>query len=211
MEALLQEQREQIARDLHDSVGSQLTHIISRLDLMALKNKGLESQLNDLREFTRETVQQLRETLWVLHQPEIPYGQLTDRVRGYLTRISEDLENPAIKFTAYGDTQTILPPQLATSVCRFIQEGVNNAIKHADCTDISVFIALDSDGLTIQICDNGKGFQPDTSPSGLGMISLKKRVEEYAGKLKITSSNNGTEIQAELPVSRSNTSFDVFH
>lgn len=196
----LLQQREQIARDLHDGIGSQLTHIISRLDLLAHGNVTLENQLHDLRDFTRETVKQLRETIWVLNQNEIVYGELTERIRGLLTRISTDSECPSIRLTAYGDAQTLLSPQLASSIFRITQEGVNNAIKYADCTELSVCLAIDQNSLTIQIRDNGRGFCPEEVTLGYGLLNFQKRTEELDGSLTINSSGDGTEVMAEFPL-----------
>lgn len=199
----LRQQREHIARDLHDGIGSQLTHIISRLDLLAHSNTTLEDQLNDLRDFTRETVQQLRETIWILNQPVIVYGQLSERIRGLLTRISTDSDQPTIRFTAYGDATTQLPPAMASSIFRIVQEGVNNAMKYADCTELSVCLATDHDSLTILISDNGKGFSPDEVTPGYGLLNFKKRSEELHGNFTISSSIDGTEILVDLPLSSS--------
>ena len=196
----LQNQREQIARDLHDGIGSQLTHIISRLDILAFNHKGLENQLAALRDFTSETVQQLRETLWVLNQPEITYGQLTERIRGLLTRISADMDYPKLKITAYGEGTQLLLPQMASSIFRIVQESVNNAMKYAGCTDISVCLATDQNSLTLLISDNGKGFLTEDVSLGYGLLNIKKRAEELNGFLDLKSSADGTNILVEFPL-----------
>jgi signal transduction histidine kinase len=196
----LQHQREQIARDLHDGIGSQLTHIISRLDIMAFNNKSMESQLEALRDFTRETVQQLRETIWVLNQPEITYEQLSERIRGLLTRISTDMDYPKIKITSYGDGSLLLSPQLASSIFRIMQEAVNNALKYADASAISLCLASDSTSLTLLVSDNGKGFCLNDVPKGYGLLNIKRRTEELKGKLEINSSADGTNILVEFPL-----------
>lgn len=196
----LQNQREQIARDLHDGIGSQLTHIISRLDILAYNHKGMENQLTDLRDFTSETVQQLRETIWVLSQIEITYGQLTERIRGLLTRISTDVDYPKMKITSYGEGTLLLPPQLASSIFRIVQESVNNAIKYAGCTEIVVCLATDQNSLTLLVSDNGKGFSQEKVSPGYGLQNIKKRAEELYGSLKIDSSCDGTNILVEFPI-----------
>ena len=66
LENELQEQRERLGRNLHDGLGSQLTHIISRLDLMAYTGSPDANQLLRLSEFAREMNQTLRETTWLL-------------------------------------------------------------------------------------------------------------------------------------------------
>lgn len=207
----LRKQREQIARDLHDGIGSQLTHIISQLDMLVHRNPTFESQLNDLQDFTRDTVQQLRETIWVLNQGEIAYGTLTERIRGLLTRISADADCPTIKLTAYGDTSTLLDPRLASSLFRIVQEGVNNAMKYSACTDITVCLATDQQSLTLLLSDNGRGFCVEQVPQGYGLLNFKTRAEELDGTFSLNSSGEGTEIHIEFPLPLpKNTSSDVF-
>lgn len=207
----LRKQREQIARDLHDGIGSQLTHIISRLEMLVHRNPAFESQLNDLQDFTRDTVQQLRETIWVLNQGEIAYGMLTERIRGLLTRISADADCPTIKLTAYGDASTLLDPRLASSLFRIVQEGVNNAMKYAACTDITVCLATDQQSLTLLVSDNGKGFCVESVPKGYGLLNFKSRTEELDGTFSLNSSEEGTDVLIEFPLPLpKNTSDDVF-
>ena len=196
----LRKQREQIARDLHDGIGSQLTHIIARLDMLVHRNPSFEGQLIDLQDFTRDTVQQLRETIWVLNQGEIAYGTLTERIRGLLTRISADADCPTIKLTAYGDASTLLDPRLASSIFRIVQEGVNNAIKYAACSDITVCLATDQHSLTLLISDNGKGFCVENVSKGYGLLNFKTRTEELDGTFSLNSSDDGTEIHIEFPL-----------
>jgi len=196
----LKSQREQIARDLHDGIGSQLTHIISKLDIMAFNHKELEEPLSALREFTSETFQQLRETIWVLNQPEISYGQLTERIRGLLTRISDDLESQKIKIVAYGDGSLLLSPRLASSIFRIVQESVNNAMKYADSTAISVCLATDQKSLTVLVSDNGKGFLTEELCLGYGLLNIKRRAEELNGFLDLNSSISGTNVLVEFPL-----------
>lgn len=200
LENQLKRQREQIARDLHDGIGSQLTHIISRLDMLAYNHHELERPLAILRDFASETVEQLRETIWVLHQTDLTYGQLTERMRGLLTRISCDVDCPKLKVTAYGDSQLALAPQLASSIFRIMQEGVNNAMKYADAAHISVCLATDENSLTLLISDDGKGFDQQQIRPGYGLLNMKKRAEELGGSLRIASSADGTDILAEFPI-----------
>ncbi len=196
----LQNQREQIARDLHDGIGSQLTHIISRLDIMAYNHKGLENQLASLRDFTRETVQQLRETIWVLNQPEITYGQLVERIKGLLSRMTEDMDYPKIEVDAAGNTSLLLTAPLTSSIFRIVQEAVNNALKYADACTIQIILKVTKTTLHIQINDNGKGFCFTEARQGYGLQNIRCRTEELEGQLLIDSSPEGTRIAASFPL-----------
>lgn len=200
LEYQLQRQRELIARDLHDGIGSQLTHIISRLDMLVYNHPGLIEPLINLRTFASEAVEQLRETIWVLHRTELTYGQLTERMRGLLTRISYDIECPKLKITAYGDSHIFLEPQLASSIFRIMQESVNNAMKHACAAHISVCLAIDEASLTLLISDDGKGFDIEQIRPGYGLLNMQRRAEELGGSFRICASPDGTDITAEFPL-----------
>ena len=196
----LQNQREQIARDLHDGIGSQLTHIISRLDIMAFSNKGLENQLSALRDFTSETVQQLRETIWVLNQPEITFGQLTERIKGLLSRITEDMDYPKIQVVSTGDKGILLAAPLTSSIFRIVQEAVNNALKYAEASAITITIKANNTTFSIRISDNGKGFCIEKAKKGYGLQNIQHRTKELSGQLLVESSMNGTNILVRFPL-----------
>lgn len=200
LESQLQRQREQIARDLHDGIGSQLTHIISRLDMLAYNHQALEEPIANLRTFASEAVEQLRETIWVLHRTELTYGQLTERMRGLLTRISYDIDSPKLKVTAYGDSRIVLEPQLASSIFRLMQESVNNAMKYADAKHISVCLATDETSLTLLVSDDGQGFDRTLIKPGYGLLNMQRRAEELGGSFSIRSSADGTDVLAEFPI-----------
>lgn len=200
LEYQLNRQREQIARDLHDGIGSQLTHIISHLDILAYSHHTLEEPIANLRIFACEAVEQLRETIWELYRTELTYDQLTERMRGLLTRISYDIECLKLKITAYGGGSIILAPQLASSIFRLMQESVNNAMKYAEATHISVCLATDDTSLTVFISDDGKGFDRTQIRPGYGLLNMQRRAEQLSGSLTIESSPNGTDVLEKFPI-----------
>lgn len=81
------------------------------------------------------------------------------------------------------------------NIYRIVQEGINNAIKHAQANQISVKIQQLHNRVKIIIEDNGKGFDVDSTPKGNGLSNIKKRLEDISGVLSIVSSpNKGTQL-----------------
>ncbi len=195
-------QREHIARDLHDGVGSHLTHIVSRLEILAHQNKQLEDGLMVLRDLASETINQLRETIWVLHQEKITFGHLTERIRGLILKIAENYERIEIRIAANGDKAISISPFIASSIFRIIQESINNSLKYAGASVITVCLNADADRISTQISDDGKGFDLCKVSPGYGITNMQERAKELGGKFYICSSEKGTHIMVYTPVSQ---------
>ena len=92
---------------------------------------------------------------------------------------------------------------MQTAAYRLIQEALSNVVKHSDAKLASVRLALSDDEkvLRIDVTDNGRGFDPKTTESGIGLIGMRERIHGIGGKLEIdTGDKAGTAIVIELPV-----------
>ncbi len=83
---------------------------------------------------------------------------------------------------------------------RIRQEAVNNAIKHAEATQISVDFEITDKLVTVSIADNGKGFDPKTKEAGNGLNSIKKRAQAIPAELFITQLNPGTKVSVSFEI-----------
>ncbi len=196
---MLRTQREQLARDLHDGIGSQLTHIVSKLEVLAYRHQELESQLISLRDFASETIRQLRESIWVLKQRDIRFGLFSERIKCLLLRIFEDSDPSRLRVTVRGDESLLMPPAMATCVFRIIQEAINNSLKYAGATMITVCMAFNKEGFILQVSDNGTGFGMEEVTKGNGLANIRERVEELSGKVHMAS-EQGFHLVVELPL-----------
>ena len=201
MENELHGQRDRLARDLHDGIGSQLTHIISRLDLLSFSVTPQQTQLLRLRDFTRDTNQNLRETIWVLNQKEVSFKEFAMRLHGFLQNLWDEQEYPLLTWNCPALTDNpILPPMVAMHLFRITQEAIANAIKHARATNVNVHLDYKFSEIFLTIEDNGNGFNPEIASSGFGIIFMQKRAEEMAGSMFLKSGNCGTVIRASIPL-----------
>lgn len=197
----LQEQRLQISRDLHDNIGSQLTFIISSLDNLKygfdIANDGLKDRLLGIRNFTKDTITELRDTIWAMNKEEITLQDLSTRISNFIENAKAASKGIRFEF----DIDSSIPENISFSslkginLYRIIQESVNNALKHAQATKIAVSITATGKGYTIKIEDNGNGFNTEDAGLGNGLNNIKKRVAESGGELAvITAPGKGTAI-----------------
>jgi signal transduction histidine kinase len=197
----LQSQRERLARDLHDGIGSQLTHIISRLDLLAFPCTTQQPQLLRLSEFTRDTNQNLRETIWILHQDTIAFQEFAARLHSFLLKLWEDRDTPVLLWhPPVSDDNPSLSPVMVMHILRMTQEATVNALKYAQASQVGVHLEARQDYVELMVIDNGRGFDPITLSTGYGLTNLRKRAEELSGCFCLSTTASGTHIRITLPI-----------
>ncbi|WP_169704910.1 sensor histidine kinase [Runella slithyformis] len=196
----LQVQRERLARDLHDGIGSQLTHIVTKLDMLSIRSAQAR-QLGLLSDFARETNQILRETIWVLNHDYIEYTQFQQRMSGFMNRLWEDREQPELKISMSDHSSLLISPVVAMTIFRIGQEVINNALKYAEADCINIHFRQRSNTVVVEINDNGTGFDLQKVKRGYGLDNIQKRCSELGGQLLLYSAPTGTTVMIELPPS----------
>ncbi len=203
----LEEQRLRISRDLHDNIGSQLTFVISGLQYLEyqkdIKTDKLNSKLKQLGHFTQQTIHELRDTIWAMNKESIKLSDLINRFNNTKNQldikevisidIPENLkqDSKAITFSALEGIQ----------IYRIIQESINNAIKHANATDIKVVFNIENHVLKIKIQDNGEGFDKTKTKEGNGLQNMRKRADNLKGTFELKSQiDNGTSVYLTIPL-----------
>jgi signal transduction histidine kinase/ligand-binding sensor domain-containing protein len=182
----IQNERERISRDLHDNVGSQITYIASSLD--NLSRNGSFDEMKELGEFTRDTMRQLRETIWVINHDEVSLEELKSKVVDYLSEILK--YHPEIRHQVlFPASEISLNPSRAINIFRIIQEAVNNAVKHAQPNNIYVQLEY-GETCRILIKDDGIGFDGNDKVGHFGLINMRTRVQELEAQLNLTTSKN---------------------
>lgn len=200
----LDKQRLSISRDLHDNIGSQLTFIISSIDttkqFFGKENQVLENRLSMINSFTKETILELRDTIWAMNRSSISIEDLQVRITNFITNANLAAQNISFKFVndITGDKVIGFDAKKGMNIYRILQESINNAIKHSEATEISVKLFENKSQLNFEISDNGKGFDLDENNAGNGLKSMQKRAEEIGGKLIVESTEHGTIITVIL-------------
>lgn len=200
----LHEQRLSISRDLHDNIGAQLTFIISSVENLKfgfpMMDISVKNHLSRISDFTKTTIVELRDTIWAMNANEFTFDDLSSRIYNFIEKAQTAKEKTTFKFTIDESLKAITFSSLeGINLYRTIQEAVNNAIKYADATEITVQVSKVQKGITIEISDNGKGFDLTQTELGNGIINMQKRIEEINGIFKIQSDiSKGTQLFISL-------------
>jgi signal transduction histidine kinase len=206
----LQDQRLRISRDLHDNIGSQLTFIISSIDNLKFisdnTNEKLQNKLSEINQFANTTISQLRDTIWAMNKNEISFNDLQGRILALIEKAKLATHNTIqfnldITVTSELNFSSIK----GINIFRVIQEAINNSIKYANATEISVKISEFDSKINFEISDNGTGFDMNTIEQGNGLENMQKRIAEINGKISIQSKiNKGSIIKITCNKNRTN-------
>jgi signal transduction histidine kinase len=201
----LQKERERIARDLHDNVGSQLAYIINSLDDTPAENEVLTSaRTTHLRDFTKQTINQLRETIWAIRQENISIGELVTKIQKLIWQLTRYRTNFSHEIKVEGDQELKLTPLQALNLYRIVQEAINNIFNHSYATTLQITFNVNSQkSLDIIIADNGIGFDTSTKThlESYGLQNMQERAKEIPAQFSIISAKGkGTRIKLKLNI-----------
>ncbi|WP_337865048.1 ATP-binding protein [Ignavibacterium sp.] len=205
MEKKLSDEKLRISRELHDNIGSQLTFIISSLDNIIYKNSIAESKnsINALRDFGRNALSDLRNTIWAMKQQNGTFDSLYLKVNELVSKLNESLNDLTIEINNEVRNDFSLTSTQILNLYRIIQEAIQNAIKHSKASLIKIHFSGSDSEFGFVITDNGKGFNLNENQFGNGITNMKKRCSDIGGELYIESNYSGTKIGCFLNKSNS--------
>ncbi|MCX6440645.1 MAG: GAF domain-containing protein [Actinobacteria bacterium] len=177
-------ERERIARDLHDLVIQQLfASGISLQSIAADASMPMQSlaKINDILENLDSTVQQIRTTIFALHNDH-PIQNVRTLVLGEIASLSA-IAGFQVTHSYIGPVDTVINPDLARQVIAVIRELVTNAIRHAEATAIDLVVMANQTYCEIRVVDNGKGYEASERKSGL--LNLEQRAVARGGEFEI--------------------------
>ena len=198
--ATLQE-RNRLAREIHDSVGHYLTAQSIQLENTALfltdNPTKAHTHLDKARYLGKEALNNIRTSVATLRnnsQPEISIAQLISDFKSRTDlQVSDRLNLPVS-----------LPNEINMTLFRIIQEALTNVTKHSRATKIAIDLSSNQNRILLSIRDNGIGFDPEQNTTGFGLQSMAERTSALKGKFTIQSqSDRGTEIKIAIPFSPS--------
>jgi signal transduction histidine kinase len=197
------EERGRLARDLHDSVSQLLFSLIlnSEVATRQLEQDPSEAKTQLLR--VHQIAEQARQDLHSLIFELRPFTDetkgLEDGLKDYI-RGMEAFNRGKIEVRfKLGDTQE-LPPLVQEILYHIARGALNNVARHSQASLATVKVRQVSGGVELEVRDNGVGFKPAQN-KGLGLTSMKKRVDKAGGSLRIRSRPDmGTVVTARLPV-----------
>lgn len=213
--AVFQEkERERVAADLHDSIGSALTVIKFRIEdtLQHLESGSTgDATASRLRNVTMEltrTIEEVRRIAMNLRPAMLDQLGIVATINWYCREIEDFC--PSLQVTKQIEViEKNIPCNLKTTIFRIIQEAAANTIKHSGAEALHISLTQDGCTLHLSVKDNGCGFDADQFPpssavnGGLGHIGMHQRMRSTGGTLRIQSKRGiGTRIVAEWPLGR---------
>ncbi|MGE5942966.1 MAG: tetratricopeptide repeat protein [Flavobacteriales bacterium] len=189
----LQEQRLTISRDLHDNIGAQLTFIISSIENLQygfkITNEKLTNKLMSISAFTKETIYELRDTIWAMNKNEISFEDLQTRITNFIEKANIASDKTAFEFNVDSelDNDITYTSVQGMNMYRIIQEAINNALKYAEAKNITVMFEKVDNQLQISISDDGKGFNINDIQLGNGLNNMKKRAADMGAHIVVES------------------------
>lgn len=201
LEAQLEVQREtmqHIGREIHDNVGQQLTLAFLYTNQLRPEDADTASRIQSIANILDESLADLRSLSRTLTNPAIMETDLDQLIR---------LECSKVVSARVCDVnfRCTTPPiessnAVKSFVLRILQEFLQNSLKHSRCTELSVELSRDSDGIVLMAADNGKGFPEDGYVAGSGIANMKKRAAIIGADLSIESAERrGTRLKLFIP------------
>ena len=198
------DERLQIAGYLHDDLAQVLFRLSLQVDIARkLLDRGdvddVRMQLDKIRESKQETSDRIRALIRDLHRSPLGARGLAESLESFTDEVGRDSH---IRF--HRDVQDIeLPAPIALLVFHIAREGIMNAVKHADPTDVSVSVTEQGEDIVLQLDDNGSGFDAGApGPEGhYGMAMMRERAKVGGGSFHVRSAvGEGTTITVRFPI-----------
>ena len=194
-ELIIHEERQRIARDLHDTLGQKLSMIGLKSDLAArLVEKNPQQAILEIKDIRQTASVALKEVR------ELVADMRAVRIEEELFRVEQILRAAEIEFKLVGNPKAIHMPVLSENVVSMcLKEAITNIVKHSKASTCIVTLEQNENELMLSVKDNGIGFEETVSLVGSGLKGMQERVEFLNGTVEVKS-EHGTEIIIHVPV-----------
>ncbi|MBE9044426.1 sensor histidine kinase [Pleurocapsales cyanobacterium LEGE 10410] len=199
--ATLQE-RNRIAREIHDSVGHYLTAQSIQLENTALFLADRDKAAHHLakaRELGKEALSNIRSSVATLRKNSAPTQSLESMLEQL---IAEFKSNTDMAIACKIELLSPMTNKVKTAIYRIVQEALTNIIKHSQASKVTLHLQETMGKILLSIDDNGCGFNPNDNTTGFGIQGMQERTIALRGKLAISSQQGmGCQIKVEIPQS----------
>lgn len=203
--AVVMEERQRLARDLHDVVSQQLFALSmmssATLRLFEIDREKAKEQLVEISKIAAHAQGEMRALLLHLRPIQLSDDRLCDGV----IKLIQDLKGKTnIEFQASIDEIVHISKAAEEHLFRIIQEALSNVLRHAEASKISISLTEEERYIYLFISDNGKGFNPTIERvASYGLKTMRERCEEVGGVFNIRSKEReGTYIDIRIPTTR---------
>jgi len=197
-----EQERARIGRELHDNVSQRLALLSIDIDKLwqALPDGADEmaARVARLRAASRDVAREVHDLSHQLHSIKLEALGLVPAVRGHCREVSQ--HSIQVQFSDANVPNT-LGDDAALCVFRIVQEALANVVKHSGAAEARVMLSGGDGEIVLRVEDGGCGFEPDTRRDGIGLMSMRERVQLVGGDITVRSTpNQGTVIEARVPV-----------
>lgn len=204
-----EEERKRLSRELHDGVGQMLSAMKMLLESFTVSSKPMKIRLEDAKDLMKSIIQEVRRVSFNLTPSSLDDFGLVPAVKKFCEEINA-VTKTQVEFVNETSFINRLESAVETNLYRIIQEAVNNALKYAKATAITVRFAHSINTLHISIQDNGRGFDYQRvlesghfEKTGHGIFNMKERTAYIGGVFKLeTEPEKGTSIHITLSLDK---------
>jgi signal transduction histidine kinase len=190
-------ERQRLSRDLHDSLGQNLVSFQLNLKMAAdeLRHPLLTGMLADI----AASIRRLDDTLHGLRPIELATHGLCRAIERHCRRVQDQA---GIDISAQTDCPENLSEEIKENLFHIFQEALNNCVKHAQASRVTVQVASRASRLELTVSDNGVGFDTRSISGGLGMLTMRERAQLIGARFLVHSTpGQGTSVSIEAPIS----------
>jgi len=197
-------ERRGIARELHDSLGQYLVCLKLNVDMLR-RSPGSEELWSQSEELMQRCISEIRTLSYLLHPPTMDEAGLASAARWYVEGFGQR-SGLDVALDAPSDLGR-LPDAVELALFRVLQEALTNVHRHSGASAADILMLREDNKLILEVKDNGRGMQPEMvsrfratgAGVGIGLTSIRERVRELGGRLKLESSAGGTLLRVTIP------------
>jgi signal transduction histidine kinase len=203
-QAAVMEERGRLARELHDSVTQSLFSLTLLAEgwqrmLRSGKMKNVAEPLAELGEIAQQALKEMRLLVYQLRPPTLEQEGLLGALHQRLSAVEK---RAGVQAQLIAEDLIELAAPIEEGLYRIAQEALNNSLKHAGATSVTVRLVTNNGDLVLEVADDGKGFDLDSQDShqgGLGLLSMQERASRMGGSLEVYSTiGSGTTVVVRL-------------
>ncbi|HEX7304143.1 sensor histidine kinase [Lentzea sp.] len=195
-EAGVREERQRMAREIHDTLAQGLTGIISQL--RAADESTWARHVAAATGLARESLDEARRSVAALRPEPLRTARLGEALAGVASRWSE-LNDIPVQVMTTGEAR-LIAPEAEFALLRAAQEALANVARHAGASRVGVTLSYLEDEVALDVRDDGRGFDLARA-EGFGLVAMRQRIEGVAGTVQIESEpGGGTGVSARVPV-----------
>ncbi|MBI4780842.1 MAG: AAA family ATPase [Oscillatoriophycideae cyanobacterium NC_groundwater_1537_Pr4_S-0.65um_50_18] len=198
-EASILEERNRMAREIHDTLAQAFTGILVHMGaasrLMTTNPEAIQAHINTVRDLARTGLTEARRSVAALRPQLLEDGNLWTALERFVAALKASTETNLI--CEIIGTPYELPAETENNLLRIAQEAFTNAIRYASATEIRIELVYETTQCFLQIRDNGQGFEanPTLLNQGFGLVGMTERAERIGAQLSIESRlGQGTEV-----------------